>query len=153
MALLESGKRLTADEEVIVFRYYHEHTTPEMRNQIALNNLGLVHSVINNYTYSGIPAEDLQQEGVCGLLIAIDKYDYTKGFKFSTYSMHWIKQAIGRYVMNNGRTIRMPVHILEKYSMIHRCIADNKINTFHKITDPYRPSSCEPDGYSDLMDV
>ena len=51
MALLESGKRLTADEEVIVFRYYHEHTTPEMRNQIALNNLGLVHSVINNYTY------------------------------------------------------------------------------------------------------
>ena len=50
MALLESGKRLTADEEVIVFRYYHEHTTPEMRNQIALNNLGLVHSVINNYT-------------------------------------------------------------------------------------------------------
>ncbi len=122
MALLESGKRLTADEEVIVFRYYHEHTTPEMRNQIALNNLGLVHSVINNYTYSGIPAEDLQQEGVCGLLIAIDKYDYTKGFKFSTYSMHWIKQAIGRYVMNNGRTIRMPVHILEKYSMIHRCI-------------------------------
>ena len=58
-----------------------------MRNQIALNNLGLVHSVINNYTYSGIPAEDLQQEGVCGLLIAIDKYDYTKGFKFSTYSI------------------------------------------------------------------
>lgn len=126
MALLESGKRLTADEEVIVFRYYHEHTTPEMRNQIALNNLGLVHSVINNYTYSGIPAEDLQQEGVCGLLIAIDKYDYTKGFKFSTYSMHWIKQAIGRYVMNNGRTIRMPVHILEKYSMIHRCIEKYK---------------------------
>lgn len=63
MALLESGKRLTADEEVIVFRYYHEHTTPEMRNQIALNNLGLVHSVINNYTYSGIPAEDLPVPG------------------------------------------------------------------------------------------
>ena len=61
MALLESGKRLTADEEVIVFRYYHEHTTPEMRNQIALNNLGLVHSVINNYTYSGIPAEELDK--------------------------------------------------------------------------------------------
>lgn len=67
--------------------------------------MGLVRSVINNYTYSGIPAEELEQEGFCGLLTAIDKYDCEKGFKFSTYSIHWIKQAMGRYVMNTGRTI------------------------------------------------
>lgn len=120
--LLKSGKCLTAAEEYIVFHYYKTHATLEIRNQIALNNMGLVRSVINNYTYSGIPAEELEQEGFCGLLKAIDKYDCDRGFKFSTYSIHWIKQAMGRYVMNTGRTIRIPVHASEKYRMIYKCI-------------------------------
>jgi RNA polymerase sigma factor (sigma-70 family) len=77
-------------------------------------NLRLVMSITRNYTRADVPLLDLIQEGNLGLIRAVEKFDYTMGFKLSTYATWWIKQAISRALAEQGRTIRLPVHVADQ---------------------------------------
>lgn len=85
-----------------------------VKNKIIESNLRLVVSIVKMYIGKGLPINDLVQEGNLGLMKAVDKYDVTLGFKFSTYASWWIRQSITRAIANQGRTIRIPVHKNEK---------------------------------------
>lgn len=88
------------------------------RNQFAEANLRLVHSIARNYSYRGLDLLELIQEGSLGLLKAVDRFDHRRGFKFSTYATWWIKQSITRAIADKARTIRIPVHMVEKINKV-----------------------------------
>lgn len=94
------------------------------RDQMVIANLKLVFSIAKKYLYCGQPLDDLLQEGNLGLIKAVDRYDWRRGFKLSTYATWWIRQQIGRYIANKCKTIRLPVHVYAKTQQIaHTAIA------------------------------
>lgn len=86
----------------------------QAHDRMTTSNLKLVFSIAKKYVYSGLPLEDLVQEGNLGLIKAVERYDWRKGFRFSTFATWWIRQQISRSVPDSGRTVRLPVHVHEK---------------------------------------
>jgi RNA polymerase primary sigma factor len=116
---ISSHKLLTAAEEVSLAKRI-ERGDVEAKHRMIEGNLRLVVSIAKRYRGLGLPLLDLIQEGAIGLNRAAEKFDWRRGHKFSTYATWWIRQAIRRAISNHGRTIRIPVHVLDRRRKIEQ---------------------------------
>jgi RNA polymerase primary sigma factor len=112
-------KLLTASEEVSLAKRI-ERGDPVAKRKMIESNLRLVVSIAKGYRGLGVPFLDLIQEGTLGLNRAVEKFDWRRGFKFSTYATWWIRQSVQRAVANHARTIRVPVHVVERQQKLSR---------------------------------
>ena len=121
MYLKEIGKfpLLTREEEISLAKQI-EDGDEEAKSKLAEGNLRLVVSIAKNHIGGDMSFLDLIQEGNIGLMKAVERYDYKKGFKFSTYATWWIRQAVTRAIADQGRTIRVPVHMIENINKLFR---------------------------------
>jgi RNA polymerase primary sigma factor len=145
---------LTATEEVELSKRIERGDTEAFERMLA-SNLRLVVSIAKRYQGHGLPLLDLIQEGVIGLHRAIEKFDWRKGFKFSTYATWWIRQAVQRGVANKARTIRIPIHVAELERKMVRAERDlaaklGRVPTDAEIADAAR---IETDQMQDLRDL
>jgi RNA polymerase primary sigma factor len=116
---LGDGRLLTQTEERELARR-KDLGDDEAKRKLVESNLRLVMSITRRYTKAGVPLLDLIQEGNLGLIRAVEKFDYRLGFKLSTYATWWIRQAINRALSEQGRTIRLPMHIAEQVRKVQR---------------------------------
>jgi RNA polymerase primary sigma factor len=119
--LREAGRHplLTAAQEVELSKRI-ERGDMQAKQRMIQSNLRLVVSIAKNYRNQGLPFLDLIQEGTLGLIRAVEKFDWRRGYKFSTYATWWIRQAVARALADKARTIRMPVHIVERLQKLNK---------------------------------
>lgn len=120
-------KLLTKEQEVEIGKEIKEGNNKKSiiaQKKLAQSNLRLVINIAKKYTGRGVPFMDLLQEGSIGLIKAAQRFDYKRGFRFSTYATWWIKQSILRAISNNSRSIRIPVHMCDKIRLLKKAILE-----------------------------
>lgn len=122
-AKMAKTKLLSYEEEIEIAKRI-EAGDKNAFNKMIEANLRLVVSVARKYANRGMGLSDLIQEGNIGLIKAVDKYEYKRGFKFSTYATWWIRQAITRAIADQARTIRVPVHLIESHNQILKAVSE-----------------------------
>jgi RNA polymerase primary sigma factor len=125
---------LTAEEEIELAKRI-ERGDLAAKERMINANLRLVVSQARRYQGHGLPMEDLVQEGMLGLIRAVEKFDWRRGFKFSTYGTLWIRQALQRGLQNHGRTIRLPVHVAQRQTKVRKIEGELSIKLGREPTD------------------
>jgi RNA polymerase primary sigma factor len=148
------GRLLTPVEERELARRKDEGDEAAKRKLIE-SNLRLVMSITRNYTKAGVPLLDLIQEGNLGLIRAVEKFDYKLGFKLSTYATWWIRQAVTRALADQGRTIRLPVHVAEQTRKVLRArrILAQKLNRDPLVPEIAKEAGFTPERVQELLDL
>ena len=123
----QSSKLLTKEEEYETALASHEGDE-KARQRMIQSNLRLVINIAKRYQHTSLPLVDIIQEGNTGLIHAVEKFDATKGFRFSTYAVWWIKNNIERFIMNQSRTIRVPIHIGKVYKRILKTAREQELD-------------------------
>src|ERR671912_582264 len=148
------GRLLTAAEERELARRKDEGDEAAKRKLIE-SNLRLVMSITRNYTKAGVPLLDLIQEGNLGLIRAVEKFDYKMGFKLSTYATWWIKQAVSRALAEQGRTIRLPVHVADQVRKVTktRRLLGQKLSRDPSLDEIALEIGITPERVQELLDL
>jgi RNA polymerase primary sigma factor len=148
------GRLLTPPEERELARRKDEGDEAAKRKLIE-SNLRLVMSITRNYTRAGVPLLDLIQEGNLGLIRAVEKFDYRMGFKLSTYATWWIRQSVTRALADQGRTIRLPVHVAEQVRRAQRARRQlaQKLNRDPSIEEIAADSGFTPERVRELFEL
>ena len=123
----QSSKLLTKEEEYETAMASNEGDE-KARQRMIQSNLRLVINIAKRYQHTSLPLVDIIQEGNTGLIHAVEKFDATKGFRFSTYAVWWIKNNIERFIMNQSRTIRVPIHIGKVYKRILKTAREQELD-------------------------
>jgi RNA polymerase primary sigma factor len=148
------GRLLTPAQERELARLKDEGDEAAKRKLIE-SNLRLVMSITRNYTRAEVPLLDLIQEGNLGLIRAVEKFDYTMGFKLSTYATWWIKQAISRALAEQGRTIRLPVHVADQVRKVTktRRLLGQKLNRDPSLDEIAAEIGITPERVQELLEL